>query len=144
MNASQTSTSLRQQIVSLTRLNAFPRLYRTLQRILTFSLVAIIFIFFRTKTINEGWYMVSHLSSNFKASFNDLFITLGTSSFNFFHLLTAIIVMEIITWTAKQRPCVQKFSMLEPWMKATCYTAILLWIIFFGYFGERPFIYFQF
>ncbi len=141
---STATVRIRQKLIQLFKLERFPRFHHILQMCTTFSLVVTAFIFFRANTTSDAWHIITHLFADFNFTFSKLLNALGTSSFNFIHLLTAIACMEIITWAARQSRLKSAFISTPLWMKISGYTTIVLWIIFFGYFGERPFIYFQF
>ncbi len=141
---------LREKIVHFLRLNTLPRLHAGLQIAVTFSLICAGWIFFRAKTISDAGYIFrnffSGLGNSFlkPGSFARLSGILGVSTFGLAHIAVAIIFMEYVHFRVRHGAIGQSLAARAPWIRWTFYNALILWIVFFGYFGERPFIYFQF
>ena len=59
--SSKATVLLREKIVRISKLHSFPKLHNCIQIILTLSLVAFAWIFFRANNINDALYVASHL-----------------------------------------------------------------------------------
>ena len=153
MTVSLATRRIRARIVKLLHLNAWPRLHRAIRVATTFSLVSISFIFFRATSLSDAWYMVSHLSEGLMATFGSLFNplnlsgfieSLGISPFTFLQVLIAVALLTTVYTLKAKTTAFLRFDAAPPWVRWSVYNALIMWIIFFGYFGEQPFIYFQF
>ena len=140
----------REKIIHFIRLDQIPRVHSFFQIIITFFLICISWVLFRAKTISEAVYIFKHLFVGLgdyflkSGSFDRLSGLLGVSTFSFTHIFIAIIFMEYVHFRIRSSSLGDVMVAREPWIRWTFYNALMLWIIFFGYFGERPFIYFQF
>lgn len=143
--------SLREKIIRFIHLDHIPRLRSFFQVIITFSLICVSWILFRAKTISEAVYIFKHLFVGLgdyflkSGSFDRLSGLLGVSTFSLAHIFIAIIFMEYVNFLIMRNSKDETvITIREPWIRWTFYNALILWIVFFGYSGERPFIYFQF
>ncbi|MBI5728682.1 MAG: MBOAT family protein [Candidatus Magasanikbacteria bacterium] len=142
--------ALREKIINFIRFDQSLRLRAFLQMIITFFLISISWILFRAKSIADAVYIFRHffvgLGDYFlrAGSFIRLSGVLGVSTFSLAHIFIAIIFMEYVHFRIKNGTLGEALAARAPWVRWTFYNALMLWIIFFGYFGERPFIYFQF
>ncbi len=134
-------------------LDRYPKFLTVIQTGITFSLICVAWVFFRAKTISDAWTMIAAsvtnwhqywVSTGIYTSFEKISTTLGVSTFTLAHLLVAIFFMEWVEKKLKNPGLPIKFSGYAPWVQLSFCVTLILWIIFFGYFGERPFIYFQF
>jgi alginate O-acetyltransferase complex protein AlgI len=130
-----------------------PFLAKLIQVTSTFSLVCFAWIFFRANSVNDAFYVCTHLFSNF---FTDIWLVIydvkyeksllrmGHSVENFNTALWAILLMEIIHWLQRKEDMRNMFAHKPVWLRWTLYLLMVLAILNFGMTEEVPFIYFQF
>ncbi|MBK9798170.1 MAG: MBOAT family protein [Bacteroidetes bacterium] len=123
-------------------------LYSLVQRLITFTLVAFAWIFFRAKTFASASYIVSHLldfAPNFSNFDTVKLVYLGKDSGTF---LTALVFIALLQWIEKKQaePAnVNLFSNRSLPLRWTFYLLLMLSICLFGVFHTNAeFIYFQF
>ncbi len=124
------------------RVERFPRLLSASKILLTFTVVTLAWAFFRASTIGDAWFVLTHLLPLGRL---DPFVlkvggfTRATAPYLAFFLL-AMTVVE--WWIAHPSQAPKLWS--SPVFRALCYNACIYSIVFFGFFGHRDFIYFQF
>jgi len=131
----------------------FLRIYSLFQTFYIFVLVCFAWIFFRADFLSDALYIVSHLFDgvlHFIVNFwNINEIKLILSKFNitpllFVEIWISILFLLIIQALRGEKDLfifLRDKKMLFRW---SFYYLLIFWILFFGYFGEQPFIYFQF
>jgi len=106
------------------------------------ALGALAWIYFRANTVGDAWYITWHL---LPLGHIDPFVlkvggfTRATAPFLAFFILGAAVVEW---WIA--HPIQAPKLWASPVFRALCYNACIYAIVFFGFFGHRDFIYFQF
>lgn len=115
--------------------------YKALSTLFAFFLVSFSFIFFHAHSLSDAWYIVTHLFSGIRGS---SLAAVGITSFDLSHAIIAIIFFESIHFMERNRSVGDMLIGKPAWIRWTAYNALMLWILFFGFFGESPFIYFQF
>jgi len=123
-------------------LDRVPRLVIFFKTVLTFSLVTFAWIFFRANSLRDAWYIASHLLPAGKL--DPLLLKVGgfsraTAPF----LVLSILAMFVVDWWIAHPARVPRLWG-RPAFRALAYNACVYAIVFFGYFGHRDFIYFQF
>lgn len=123
----------------------FPRLARVpafIKVAVTFSLVTFAWIFFRANTVADAWFIATHL---FPLGRLDPFVLKvgGFSRATAPYLMLAIAAMFIVEWWIAHPYRVPRMW-ARPLFRALAYNACIYAIVFFGFFGHRDFIYFQF
>lgn len=114
-----------------------------LQRVTTFALVTLAWVFFRCARVADGLYIVTHLFQVRGFRFSDLFL-LGLPRFEMMLAFVLILVVGATEWLmAHETPLAMRWWSFRPFRWACCY-ACLFGIIFFGVFERIEFIYFQF
>ena len=143
----------REKFVIIIKLNTLPRIHMFIKTITTFILVSFAWIFFRANNISEALYIVNNLFSGLGqciVNFKDFyFFKLVLSKFDvrptlLLEIAAAIVFLifiEIIQGRKDIRYKLSQSSILYRW---GFYYLVILWILFFGFFGEQPFIYYQF
>ncbi len=150
---SRISKPYREQLVNWLKLSHWPNFYRLIRILFTFSIICLAWVFFRAKTVADAWYLITNIFNGWNRylvgpqwydCFENLATTLGVSTFSLAHLIVAIFFMQWVEIKLKSKGTQTGFSAYAPWVRYSFYNVLILWILFFGYFGERPFIYFQF
>ncbi|MBA2687088.1 MAG: MBOAT family protein [Gemmatimonadaceae bacterium] len=127
---------------------------RVLQVGTTFALVCFAWIFFRSRTASDAWYIATHLFSdipnqlqlalrNTDNARNDL-VYLGAGKTVFGIAILSILAMEGVH--AIQRHARMRTMLAEKpaWVRWPIYYGLVLSILYFGVFNKTSFIYFQF
>lgn len=139
----------RERWVQQVGLSRLPTLHRGLQATFVFLLFCFTLILFRTKTLSDAFYMITHLGvglgnlEGIKMSFKSLF-DLGLSRHEFVYVLISIGLMELIHKIEKQDNTRHLFSEKPVWIRWPIYYLLVLFIIFFGEYNDHAFFYFQF
>ncbi len=133
--------SLRARLISFLGLNRFPNFHGTLQRIFVFVLVCFSWIFFRSNTISDAWYIVTHLHVDLLTA---KLPSTPLDPYQWASLFGAIIVLSFWEWFEVRAQQVALFISRSAIRTVALDYAMLSWMIFFGYFAKQPFIYFQF
>jgi alginate O-acetyltransferase complex protein AlgI len=119
-----------------------PRVPSWLKMVGTFALVTYAWIFFRAYTLSDAWYIATHVFS-FGRLDPFLLKVGGFSRSTAPYLVLCIATMFVVEWwiaNPQQTPRLWQ----SPAFRALAYNACLYAIVFFGFFGHRDFIYFQF
>jgi alginate O-acetyltransferase complex protein AlgI len=116
----------------------------------TFGLVTIFWIFFRADSIQEAIHIINSIFTNtlptIKHYLNGQPIFLGFGEFNLFFIGTlflAIFLLYITDFLQSIDTLISYFKN-HSWLRWTTYFILVYGILFFGFFGETAFIYFQF
>ncbi len=140
---------IRDRVVSLTGLSRFPVLHKGIKMILTFILVAFAWIFFKSNTISDAFFIVSRLFTEWGSS-SGLGETRTLSSFisaRFFEFcvgVAGIIAMEAVH-LLQTRGSVREMLRAKPvWLRWGVYYGLIVAVLLLGNFGLKQFIYFQF
>lgn len=132
--------------VGLTRLKW---LDNSIQRAITFSLVAIALIFFRSKSVHNATYMIGKLPG----IFNEIWVMIKTGAFTtgihiesykFIMCILVIALMEAVHFIERKNDIVQLFDQQPRYLKWGVYYITVFAVIYLGVFSSREFIYFQF
>jgi alginate O-acetyltransferase complex protein AlgI len=123
-------------------LDRVPRLVSCFKTVVTFSLVTFAWIFFRANNLRDAWFIAGHLLPT--GRLDPLLLKVGgfsraTAPF----LLLSILAMFVVDWWIAHPARVPRLWG-RPMFRALAYNACVYAIVFFGYFGHRDFIYFQF
>jgi alginate O-acetyltransferase complex protein AlgI len=133
--------------------NNFPSVHHFMQVCFIFTLVCFAWIFFRANTLDDAWYIISNLFVGVPTFVFNIFdisyvksvlSAFETSPFDFV-LLFASIIFLITVQVFKKESTIRSVLIDKPvYLRWGFYYVLILWILFFGNFGEEPFIYFQF
>ena len=119
-----------------------PRLQAFLKTILTFALVTFAWIFFRANTLQDSWFIATHLLP--LGSLDSFLLKVGGfSRATAPYLVLSIVAMFVVEWWIAHPSRVPRLW-ARPAFRALAYNACIYAIVFFGFFGHRDFIYFQF
>jgi D-alanyl-lipoteichoic acid acyltransferase DltB (MBOAT superfamily) len=131
-----------QSIAPLGSFDRLPKLTAFCKTVVTFSLVTYAWIFFRANTVGDAWYIATHLLPPVRL--DPLLLKVGGFSRSTApYLVLSIVAMFVIEWWIAHPSSVPRIW-ARPALRALAYNACLYAIVFFGFFGHRDFIYFQF
>jgi alginate O-acetyltransferase complex protein AlgI len=122
-------------------LDRLPRVLNAAKMVVTFAAVTFAWIFFRANNLADAWYIVRHfLSWHFDPS---MLMSSGFTRATAPFLMLFMIAMFVVEWWIahpEQTPRVWG----SPAFRALAYNVCAYCTVFFGFFGHREFIYFQF
>ena len=119
-----------------------PRVQAFCKTVFTFSLVSFAWIFFRANSLQDSWFIATHLLP--LGNLDPLLLKVGGfSRASAPYLVLSIAAMFIVEWWIAHPACVPRLW-AHPAFRALAYNACIYAIVFFGFFGHRDFIYFQF
>jgi alginate O-acetyltransferase complex protein AlgI len=123
-------------------LHRVPRLTAVCKTVLTFGLVTFTWIFFRADSVGDSWFVASHLLP--LGRIDPLLMKVGGfSRATAPYLMLSILAIFVIEWWIAHPSRVPRLW-ARPAFRALAYNACVYAIAFFGFFGHRDFIYFQF
>ena len=130
------------QAVGPLQFNRWPQVQAFCKTVLTFGLVTYAWIFFRANSLHDAWFVATHLWP--LGQIDPLLLKVGGFSRATapFLLLSGVMMFVVEWWIAHPAQVPRLWA--RPWMRALAYNACLYAIVFFGFFGQRDFIYFQF
>jgi alginate O-acetyltransferase complex protein AlgI len=138
---------IRRKLSNAIGLDKHPILDNTLQILTTFGLITFSWIFFRAKSVSIAFYIIKHsITGLYQNIFDHLPVVLhaGISRFDFILAVTAVIMMEFIHLIQRKYGVRDWINSKPAYLRWSIYYIAILMIIFFGYFQNRQFIYFQF
>ena len=117
----------------------------------TFFYFAFSLIFFRSATVSESFYVITHLFADFRSS-TVLFLTkvkmlpvMGLGDFEFKIALVSIVIVQVVDYIQRRGPVCGQVAAQPAWKRFGLYYLLLMGIALFGVFsGKVPFIYFNF
>jgi alginate O-acetyltransferase complex protein AlgI len=129
--------------------------YRSLQVVVTFSLVSFAWIFFRANNLSDARYIVTHLFTGWPEGIRSIIFNLnlgreknlymGLNSFEFVTAVFSIIFLETVGYCQHHTGIINTLSVKKSWVRWSFYYTIVMVIILFGvYDAPKQFIYFQF
>ena len=122
-------------------LDHLPRLVNAAKMLVTFGVVTFAWIFFRANNLGDAWYIARHLLSwHFDPS---MLMSSGFTRATAPFLLLFTIAMFVVEWWIAH-PAQTPKLWSSPAFRALAYNVCVYCTIFFGFFGHRDFIYFQF
>jgi D-alanyl-lipoteichoic acid acyltransferase DltB (MBOAT superfamily) len=134
--------NIRSNFVKIIGLAKFPKVHSFVKIFITFHLVAFGWIFFRTDSVSDAWYIISHIFSG--AQVTVIKLCMGLSQAEFIIAVLSIIFMESVHFMQERVRIRQFFSERSIFFRYPVYIIILAVILLFGVFEETDFIYFQF
>ena len=137
------------------KLNNENYFYRLFSALFTFSLVTFAWIFFRANSFKDAKHIITNFFIATKPQYRLLkagdtesmhrFIYLGTTNMNFLIALSSITFLFIVEFLERKNNLRQSLTRSNPVIKWSCYSGIILLILYFGVFTKNiQFIYFQF
>ncbi|MBI4739546.1 MBOAT family protein [Candidatus Woesearchaeota archaeon] len=138
---SLTTASLRERVSDKLGLGKIPK-FRDMARIgITFSLVAVGWVFFRANSLSDAWYIITHLFANL--SLNLAGIKIGTNWNGLLIIVGSIFFMEFVHVLQEYIRIKEFFSDRSLWIRWSVYF-VLVWAIILLGAKSTDFIYFQF
>lgn len=137
-----------QTLARITRLERVPLLDNALRVALTFTLVCFAWIFFRARTINDAWYIATHLFGGaewltLKGIATSLSFILA-NRIEMFIALASLLILEAVHWLERRGDWRVTLATQPALVRWAVYYVLMAWILFFGILSRQEFIYFQF
>jgi alginate O-acetyltransferase complex protein AlgI len=107
----------------------------------TFALICMAWIFFRSNSLSDAWYIVNHLTSGWTGAPRSV---QAFSEFDAVVAIGAIAVLESVQWLQQRTGEQYIASRLSVYLRWPAYYCLLFSILVFGVFESTQFIYFQF
>lgn len=130
------------KFIGLDEENFFLKLWQTAA---CFSLFCFAGIFFRAKSLDEAFYIITRLPQGWGSGvLKNCYMSLGFDKEWWpltFEILAILFFMDLLQKNAKGQFVFAKYP---AWVRWTYYYGLVLAIIFWGNYGRNPFIYFQF
>ena len=146
---SDCSKSFREKWAQWVRLDRTPMFHKGFQIAFTFFLFCFTFVFFRSRTLSDALYTITHLGTGLgtlkglKMSFRS-FYNLGVERHELIWLMISIGLMELVEGIEPLRNMRRMFSERPILVRWAMYYVVILFLIFLGEYDDRAFIYFQF
>jgi alginate O-acetyltransferase complex protein AlgI len=138
----QSTAPLTARLAAMLAVDRVPRLTAVCKTVVTFSLVTYAWIFFRANTVADAWFIATHLLP--PGRLDPVLLKVGGfSRATAPYLVLSIFAMFVVEWWIAH-PSSTPRIWARPVFRALAYNACLYAIVFFGFFGHRDFIYFQF
>lgn len=118
------------------------RLNILIQVVLTFIFTSIAWIFFRADNVSDAWYIITNLFTNF--SFKLSGTNLGLDTADIIIAFASILLMEFVHIIQEHKGMRHFLSDKPKWLRWAIYVTLILFILLFGVFKNKEFIYFQF
>jgi D-alanyl-lipoteichoic acid acyltransferase DltB (MBOAT superfamily) len=134
--------NIRNSFVKIIGLSKIPKVHSFVKIFITFHLVALGWIFFRTDNVADAWYIISHIFSGAELSIERFYM--GFSQAEFIVAILSIFFMESVHLMQEHIKIRKFFSERSIFFRYPVYIIILAVILLFGVFEETDFIYFQF
>ena len=145
---SRSSERLRSRIAAAAGLLKHPAILRAIGVFVTFNLVSLAWIFFRSRSISEAGWILSHLAGrSWLAHPPFTAFPLGIVPYRPSQIRLALflmVAMMLTEWAASLRGIAQNWTRQPAWVRWPAYYALILLVLLVGDLGTRTFIYFQF
>ena len=137
---------VKSKAVDALRINKMPTLHKIIQIVITFSLICFSWIFFRANSMQDAFYIITHLlPQNLYPGAIAESLQGIVSPFQAFTVVGFVAVMELVHFFQRNRNPVHVFYERHVSVRYACYLFLLVSILMFGVTGnETAFIYFQF
>lgn len=140
---------IRQKATHLLGLTRAPRLHQLFQVAITFALAGFAWIFFRSTTISDAFYIVSRLFAGWgHLSGRDvteaLLVLVRSHPFEFAVGVSSVAVLELVHFFQEKGDFRETIDRQPVWLRWTAYYALIAAVLLLGNFGMRRFIYLQF
>jgi D-alanyl-lipoteichoic acid acyltransferase DltB (MBOAT superfamily) len=145
---------VRRAITHTVGLDRVPVLLRPAQAAGTLSLYAFSLIFFRSRSLQDAWYIVTHLFAGvrdligripaFLSGRGHLELTLPGGKKDYVVAVALIAFLGLVELIQERGSIRQMVSRYPIWLRWTAYYGLVVAILLLGVFENRQFIYFQF
>jgi alginate O-acetyltransferase complex protein AlgI len=142
----------RERIARAIGLAKFPKIYAAWQMLVTFGLVCVGLVFFRSTSLHDALYFVSELVRGWGAVFHPSFLKNsilhpmlpGLSELHTLLIIAASIVVIVGEQLNHRYHIIAWLGAHPRALRWAAYYVLILWILAFGHYQARTFIYFQF
>lgn len=144
----------RAYIAKILFLDKVPRVHAFLQIVTTFGLITFSWVFFRSQSLAEALQIFNRMITDLRLMFMSpgyipkLLVEAGfamrVTKEDFLVLVTAVMLLLVAEIYLESRKSLKFFNSMPRPLRWSCYYALMIFIIFGGYFGESAFLYFQF
>lgn len=117
------------------------RMLQYWQRFVTFNMVCLAWIFFRSQTLDDAYYIVTHLHGSIDGLRSFLLVHGDTDLLTLVMLLFGFLLVRVISTHSELG---RNFAHWPVWCRWSAYYALLFTIVLFNVDSERAFIYMQF
>lgn len=117
-------------------------LQKLIHAIITFSLAAFAWIFFRANSTSDAIYIVKNILKTSTHNIQEVFGMIGTQEL--WLIAISMIIMETVHWLQRDGNLSLKFDTKPRWQRWSVYYVLLFLILCFGVYNNTQFIYFQF
>jgi len=138
------TANTRSRLTHALHLNKAPFLHKLIQVSITFSLITFAWIFFRSNSITDAWYIVTHLFTNFTETLTTPLLYLGQSGTYFWITILTILIMESVHLIQRHGEIRHMLSTRPLALRWGVYFFLIFSIVLFSYTEQYQFIYFQF
>src|SRR5258708_631383 len=143
---------VRGRIADALGISRVPWLYSLLQTLVTFALVCIGFGVFRAASLHDAFYLILHLGTGWSNALSRQFWTravldqavTGLTALRVFALPASVLLMLAGEYAQRRWDVIGRLAARPPWLRWSAYYVLIFWILVWGYYHERAFIYFQF
>lgn len=151
--AGRLSRPLRSKATALLHLDAAPHLKRAFGVIFTFSLVCISWVFFKSSSVQDAFYVLTHLGVGLSNLFTHAgFLQTALDPTGFFTkngpvlcgCIAMLIGADVWQSAGAGAPLARKVRSRPFYIRWPIYYGLLLLILYFGNFGQSQFIYLQY
>jgi alginate O-acetyltransferase complex protein AlgI len=113
---------------------------------ITFSLINLSRIFFRSNNVTDAWYILTHLFTRFRESIPIAMSSkIGIDKFDTFVILYSVSILYLVEIYQSKNSIPHFISNRSTWVRHTIYFIVIMSIILTGSFdSKQQFIYFQF
>lgn len=146
---SDLTRKIREKGVRWVGLSRYPRGHHAFQVLFGFLLFCFTLIPFRSKTLSDALYILTHLGAGLgdlkgiQMSLKSLY-GLGLDRYELLVALIAIGIMELVQWSVPLDQMRRMFWNKPIYVRWAFYYLLLFFLIFFGEYQDHAFIYFQF
>ncbi len=112
-----------------------------LRILFTFSLITILWIFFRSNNINDALYIISNFFNNYNLV---NVMKIFSSRYEFYVTISFILILELIHLIQRKHPIIIFLNKKPVWQRWCVYYFFILIILIFGRFDSASFIYAKF
>jgi hypothetical protein len=135
-------------VVQKLGLDRTPRLSKSLKVLTTFIFVCFAWIFFRSNSVSDAFYIISHLLTGWETVFNMETLrdglSFGPSQFQWIVGTASIGLVVFVQLLQRQGRVIDQLSKKPVWLRWSIYYAMISIFLLCGSFQSREFIYFQF
>ena len=138
----------RERVVQKLGLDNTPRLSKSLKVLTTFIFVCFAWIFFRSNSVSDAFYIISHLLTGWETVFNMETLrdglSFGPSQFQWIVGTASIGLVVFVQLLQRQGRVIDQLSKKPVWLRWSIYYAMISIFLLCGSFQSKEFIYFQF